>query len=64
MEYRDTTGELARKAKVSQPTVRKYAQAGLLDCLVASDGTLLFREGQAERVRKILAERMNNRRRR
>jgi len=63
MKYLDTTGELARKSHVSQPTVRKYADAGWLEFIVASDGTRLFREGQADRVRGILAQRMANRRR-
>ncbi len=60
-EYQDTTGKLARQADVSQPTVRKYADAGLLDFIVASDGTRLFRRDQAARVQEIYASRMARR---
>jgi DNA-binding transcriptional MerR regulator len=59
--FTDTTTELARLARVTQPTVRTYAAAGLLEYITASDGTLLFRTGQAERVREIYAQRMANR---
>lgn len=59
--YIETTSELARKACVAQPTIRKYADAGLLDFVKASDGTRLFRAGQAEKVREIYARRMANR---
>ena len=62
--YTDTTGELARLAKVTQPTVRQYAAAGLLDFILASDGTRLFRKGQAGKVREIYFERMGRRGRR
>lgn len=62
-EFTETSSELARQAKVTQPTIRKYADAGLLDFVKASDGTRLFRAGQADRVREIFAARMANRRR-
>lgn len=55
-KFTDTTGSLARKAEVAQPTVRKYAKEGLLDFVTASNGTLLFRNGQAPRVREIYRE--------
>lgn len=61
MDYTDTSTALARVAKVTTPTVVKYARAGLLDFIVASDGTRLFRRGQADRVRAIYAERMARR---
>lgn len=60
-ESYDTTGELARQSRVMPTTVRKYADAGWLEFSVASDGTRLFRPGQAERVREILAQRMAQR---
>jgi DNA-binding transcriptional MerR regulator len=59
--YCDTTSKLAREAQVTYPTIRKYADLGLLDFIVASNGVRLFRPGQADRVRKIYAERMNSR---
>ena len=58
MNYTDTTSELARQAGVTQPTIRKYADLGLLDCIVASNGTRLFCPGQADRVREIYRQRM------
>lgn len=56
--YTDTTSELARQAGVTQPTIRKYADMGLLEFVVASNGTRLFCPGQADRVRTIYDERM------
>jgi DNA-binding transcriptional MerR regulator len=64
MKYTETSSALARAASVTQPTVRKYADAGLLDLIVASDGTRLFRVGQAELVREIYRKRMAGRGRR
>ena len=63
-EYRETVSELARKARVTEPTVRTYADAGLLDYIRLSNGVRLFRNGQEARVREILARRMANRGRR
>lgn len=60
-EFIDTTSKLARESEVLGATVRKYADLGLLDFIVASDGTRLFRKGQASRVRGIYAQRMANR---
>lgn len=56
MAYTDTIGALARAAEVTTPTVAKYARLGLLDYIVASNGTRLFRQGQAARVREIYTE--------
>jgi len=63
-QFTDTSSALARDARVTQPTVRRYAELGLLDFIVASDGTRLFRSGQAARVREIFETRMANRTRR
>jgi DNA-binding transcriptional MerR regulator len=63
-EYVDTTSKLARDAEVTQPTVTLYANLGLLDHIRSSNGTRLFRPGQAMRVRQILAERLASRGRR
>lgn len=60
-EFSDTTGELARTSATTPATVRVYAALGLLEYRVASNGMRLFRKGQAERVREILAERLAGR---
>jgi hypothetical protein len=60
-KYTDTTGSLARQAGVAPPTVRKYADEALLDFVTASNGTRLFREGQAGRVQEIYRERIARR---
>jgi DNA-binding transcriptional MerR regulator len=64
MQYTETTGKLAREAAVTVPTIALYADLGLLDYIRCSNGTRLFREGQALAVRKIYGERMANRGRR
>lgn len=61
MNYSDTSSALARDSKVTTETVRLYADLKLLDFIVASNGTRLFRSGQAPRVREIYAERMARR---
>jgi DNA-binding transcriptional MerR regulator len=60
-DYRDTISKLAREADVTAPTVRTYANRGWLDYIVASDGTRLFRIGQASKVREIYAKRVAQR---
>jgi hypothetical protein len=64
MNYTDTTGKLARESGVTVVTVALYADLGLLDSIRSSNGTRLFRSGQAPVVRKIYGERMANRGRR
>jgi DNA-binding transcriptional MerR regulator len=59
--YTDTTSKLAREAEVTAPTVRAYANKGWLDFITASDGTRLFRAGQAPKVREIYAKRIAQR---
>ena len=59
-----TTGQVSREAGVSQPTVRLYANLGLLPHVVASDGTRLFPPDTAELVREICTRRLANRGRR
>lgn len=60
-EFEDTTGSLAREARVSLPTVKLYADKGLLEYRRAANGIRLFRRGQAPRVREIYEQRMANR---
>lgn len=62
--YDQTSGALAREARVSVPLVQRYADMKLLDYLRSTDGTRLFRRGQAKRVRAIKARRLGNRGRR
>ena len=62
--FTETTTALARESRLTQPTIRKYAALGLLEYIVASDGTLLFRPGQAAKVREIYKRRMDGRFRR
>lgn len=59
--YIETTAHLARASGVGEQRVRDYAKEGLLDYVTASNGTRLFREGQAARVREIYTQRMANR---
>jgi DNA-binding transcriptional MerR regulator len=63
-QFDRTTGQVARDAGVSAPTVRLYANLGLLPHLTASDGTRLFRPDAADLVREICARRLANRGRR
>lgn len=59
--YTDTASKLARDAEVTSPTIRNYARRGWLDFVVASNGTKLFRAGQAQKVRDIYAKRIAQR---
>lgn len=60
-DFTETSGQLARAAGVTSATVVRYARLGLLDFKTASDGTRLFREGQAGRVRAVLRQRLAGR---
>ena len=62
--FTETSGSLARDAGVTVVTVNLYAKLGLLEYVTAANGVKLFRGGQADRVREILAERRANRGRR
>jgi DNA-binding transcriptional MerR regulator len=59
--YTETSGKLARDAGLTVPTISLYADKGLLDFIRSSNGTRLFRAGQADRVKAIYTERMANR---
>lgn len=63
-DFTDTTGSLAREAGCATPTVRLYADEGLLDFVRSASGVRLFRAGQADRVRQLYAERVARRGRR
>jgi len=62
--YTDTSGKLARESGTTVPTVTAYARLGLLDFIVSSNGTRLYKAGQSAKVQKIYAERMAGRGRR
>jgi len=64
MDYTDTTSQLAREGEVTERTIRVYADLGLLDFKVMSNGIRIFRKGQGSRVKEIYAERIANRGRR
>lgn len=61
MNYDQTTGTLAREARVSPPTVALYAKHGWLDFITAANGVRLFPKSQVEKVRQIYRERMEKR---
>lgn len=60
-EFSETSGTLARAAGVTVQTIVAYANAGLLEHYKISNGTRLFRSGQADKVRQIYAARIANR---
>lgn len=59
--FTKTAGTLAREAGVSRPTVTTYAELGLIEFRLASNGIRLFRDDAAPAVREILARRLANR---
>jgi DNA-binding transcriptional MerR regulator len=63
-EYKDTNSALARQVGCTAPTITLYANLGLLDYIRISNGIRLFRTGQADRVKSILAQRLASRGRR
>lgn len=62
--YTDTSGKLARDAETTVVTVNLYAKLGLIDFIEASNGVKLFRAGQADKVRELKRQRLENRTRR
>lgn len=60
-EFTQTVPTLARESQVTEATVRRYADMGLLEFIVLDNGTRLFAPGQAKKVREILSNRMANR---
>ena len=52
-DYRDTRAMLARAADVNPQTVTNYAKAGLLEYVISTDGRMLFKTGQSEKVRSL-----------
>ncbi|HEX3948223.1 MAG TPA: hypothetical protein VHW95_00065 [Steroidobacteraceae bacterium] len=62
--FTDTSGQLARDAETTVPTVLLYARLGLLEFVTASNGIKLFKAGQAALVRDIKRQRLEARTRR
>jgi len=60
-DFTDTTTELARQSGRAPATIRAYANEGLLEFVLASDGTRLFRKGQASRVQELCERRLAKR---
>lgn len=60
--YDQTSGSLARESGTTVRTIQKYADAGWLDFIRSSNGSRLFRRGQAARVREICDQRTPGRR--
>lgn len=58
IEFTETTGTLARKARRSPDTIRRLANEGLLEFRRLPGGTRLFRTDAVERVKALVAERM------
>jgi predicted site-specific integrase-resolvase len=56
LHYFDTSWELSIMAGVSQQTIRRYAKKGLLDYILDDDGHYLFKQGQADKIRKLCEE--------
>jgi DNA-binding transcriptional MerR regulator len=63
-QFTQTTGAIARAGDVSQPTVRHYAELGLLEFVQDSRGNRLFRPDAGQEVRRIYEQRMATRGRR
>ncbi|HXP99226.1 MAG TPA: MerR family DNA-binding transcriptional regulator [Solirubrobacteraceae bacterium] len=59
--FTETTGSIARLAGVSAPTVRLYADSGLIEYVMAANHTRLYRPEAAEEVKALLAKRLANR---
>lgn len=62
MESFDTTlGTLSRQTGISKPTLRLYADSGLIPCLVNSVGHRLFQRSAAQKALRIRDERISTR---
>lgn len=63
-EFTLTTGALSRESEASEGSVRHYANLGLIEFRLASNGARLYPKTAIERVRAIKSERMSKRGRR
>ena len=55
--YTKTLGTLSRETGISIPTLRLYADTGLVDCIRDSVGRRLFPDSAAEIALRVRAER-------
>lgn len=60
-DYLDTRASLARATEVSAQTITNYAKSGLLDYVFTSDGRMLFKKGQVEKVKALYRESIHRR---
>lgn len=60
-DYTQTSSSIARAADCAPALVRKYADAGLIDCVRSADGRRLFASSTAETVRALKAQRLARR---
>ncbi len=52
-----TIGALRKETGYSLPTLRRYADAGWIDCEMDSSGRRIFREEAVEQARRVYANR-------
>ena len=52
-----TLGALRKETKISFPTLRRYADAGWIDCEVDSSGRRIFTEEAIEQARRVYESR-------
>ena len=52
-----TLGAIREKTGISFPTLRRYADAGWIDCEMDSSGRRIFREEAIEQARRVYANR-------
>lgn len=52
-----TLGALREKTGISFPTLRRYADAGWIDCQLDSTGRRIFQEKAIEQARTVYASR-------
>lgn len=57
MRYDKTLGTVSRESNVSVPTLRLYADSGLIPCIRDSVGRRLFPESAVEAARRVRKER-------
>ena len=53
-QFNHTASAIARLAAVTAPTVSKYAEQGLVEHVVSTNGTRLFKPEAAKVVRRLV----------
>ncbi len=54
-----TIGKLHRETKISPPTLRRYADAGWIDCVIDSSGRRIFTAEAIKQARRVYMNRTN-----